>query len=79
MAKMKFSFDGGRPKVSRDCPEQLLQEQLDRIQAKWSENIMPRVAPGEFDPNNASEVNRVSRNVLEIITTGSHKLVWRIK
>lgn len=51
---------------------------LDNSQAMWSKNLMPLVAPGEFDPNNGHEVTRVSETELLVTTTGNRKLHYKI-
>jgi hypothetical protein len=53
---------------------------IDNMEAEWRRNgLHPLVQPGEFDPNNAHEVTRVSRTELQVTTTGGHKLRWIVR
>lgn len=76
MYKLRFYYDGKLKHSATKTDVARVIRNLDAIQADWSRNIMPQVAPGQFDPNNASEVIRESPTELFVITTGSHKLRW---
>lgn len=76
-ARTRFYYNG-KLKYSEPGTLDSLRRRLARIEASWAENIMPQVAPGEFDPNNASEVSRVSADELRVVTTGGHRLHWKI-
>jgi hypothetical protein len=74
--KQRFYYDGKRQKTSSEKDVTILRKWLDNLQADWSRNLAPIVQPGEFDPNNGSEVRRVSEDELYVITTGGHHLRW---
>jgi hypothetical protein len=77
MKRYRFYYNGKLSKSTEVTPERG-QKWLDNSQADWSKNLMPQVAKGEFDPNNGSEVTRVSPTELLVTTTGGHKLRWVI-
>ena len=72
--RQRHYYNGKLTKSSSPRDLATLRRWLDNVQAEWSRNIMPQVKPGEFDPNNASQVNRESLDELSIITTGGHKI-----
>jgi hypothetical protein len=75
MARYRFYRNGDLQK-SASLSTSVGKQWLDNTQEEWSKNLMPQVAPGEFDPNNGIEVNRVSDLELLVTTTGGHKLRW---
>lgn len=72
-ARQRFYYDGKLTKTSKGSLERL-RRWLDNMEREWSKNLMPQVAPGEFDPNKGSEVTRVSIDELHVVTTGGHVL-----
>lgn len=73
MGRYRFYYDGKLSASSRADAQRAIR-MIDAAQKDWSRNIMPQVEPGEFDPNNGSEVTRVSSTELLVTTTGGHKL-----
>lgn len=70
------SWFNGKRKAGKTITEDIarLRKWLDNLESDWRKNMMPMVKPGEFDPNNASEVTRLSPDELLVVTTGAHKL-----
>lgn len=80
MYKIQFIYDGQKKRVKQKYATiERACMLLDGIQKEWSKNIMPAVATGQFDPNNATEVIRHSSLVLLVTTTGGHKLSWSVE
>lgn len=80
MYKLDFYIDGHKQKRSaHDYSLERAIKLVDLYQKTWSKNLMPQVKPGEFDPNNGSEVIRESAFELLVITTGGIKLRWIIR
>lgn len=64
-------YINGRLSKSTSGDPSRLRKWLDNMEREWTKRPMaPLVGPGEFDPNQAHSVERVSVDELIIITTG---------
>jgi hypothetical protein len=59
MHVQRFYLDGRLVKVSVPHDLARLRKWLDNVERKWSRDMRPLAAPGDFDPNKGHSVNRV--------------------
>lgn len=75
MMRQRTYLNGTLCKSSKPRDVETARRWLDNVETHWRNNgVHPLTPAGEFEPNNAHEVTRVSADELLVVTTGGNRL-----